>query len=120
MPEVYPYTQGTYKIIYSSCPWAVRKFVDFYTTEESNFFYRSNLRQGQVGLLVAFDKTTRHGYNSNHNRVTGDVGMAGVAFDSIDDVRVLFDGIPLDKVSLSMTMNGAVLPVTAVYIRAEV
>ena len=120
MLGVYPYTRCPYVTMYSSRPWMVRQYVGFSTAEESNSFYKSNIRHGQGGLSVAFNMTTHRGYNSNHDRVTGDVGMAGVAIYSVGDVRVLFDGITINKVSISMTMNGVVLPVMTMYIRAEV
>ena len=99
-------------------PWTIRQYAGFSTAEDSNAFYRRNLAAGQKGLSVAFDLATHRGYDSDHPRVTGDVGMAGVAIDSIYDMRTLFDGIPLDQVSVSMTMNGAVLPVLALFIVA--
>src|SRR4051794_40875664 len=104
--------------MYLERPWTVRQYAGFSTAEESNAFYRRNLAGGQKGLSVAFDLPTHRGYDSDHERVTGDVGMAGVAIDSIYDMRQLFDGIPLDRMSVSMTMNGAVLPVLALYIVA--
>ena len=102
--------------MYSSRPWTVRQYAGFSTVEESNAFYRQNLKGGQQGLSVAFDLATHRGYDSDHERVVGDVGMAGVAIDSVEDMKILFDGIPLDKISVSMTMNGAVLPIMAMYI----
>ena len=96
--------------MYVRQPWTVRQYAGFSTAEDSNAFYRRNLAAGQMGLSIAFDLATHRGYDSDHPRVTGDVGMAGVAIDSILDMRLLFDGIPLDKMSVSMTMNGAVLP----------
>ena len=99
-------------------PWTVRQYAGFSTAEESNAFYRRNLAAGQKGLSVAFDLATHRGYDSDHPRVVGDVGMAGVAIDSIVDMRILFEGIPLDRTSVSMTMNGAVLPVLALYVVA--
>ena len=120
MPAVYPYTRGPYTTMYSSRTWTVRQYAGFSTAEESNSFHRFNIRQGQGGLLVTFDLPTHRGYNSDHDRVTGDVGMAGVAIDSVEYVRVLSDGIPLDEVSVYMTMNWDVLPVMAMYIRAAV
>ena len=113
-----PYLRGPYPTMYVNQPWTVRQYAGFSTAEESNAFYRRNLAAGQKGLSVAFDLPTHRGYDSDHPRVTGDVGMAGVAIDSIYDMRQLFDGIPLDKMSVSMTMNGAVLPVLALYIVA--
>ena len=104
--------------MYTTQPWTVRQYAGFSTAEESNAFYRRNLAAGQKGLSVAFDLATHRGYDSDHPRVRGDVGMAGVAIDSIYDTRTLFDGIPLDEMSVSMTMNGAVLPVLALYIAA--
>ena len=104
--------------MYASRPWTVRQYAGFSTAEESNKFYRANLAAGQMGLSVAFDLATHRGYNSDHPRVVGDVGKAGVAINSVEDMKILFDGIPLDKMSVSMTMNGAVLPVLAGYIVA--
>ena len=104
--------------MYTTQPWTIRQYAGFSTAEESNAFYRRNLAAGQKGLSVAFDLATHRGYDSDHPRVRGDVGMAGVAIDSIYDTRTLFDGIPLDEMSVSMTMNGAVLPVLALYIAA--
>lgn len=104
--------------MYARQPWTIRQYAGFSTAEESNAFYRRNLAAGQKGLSVAFDLATHRGYDSDHPRVAGDVGMAGVAIDSILDMRQLFDGIPLDKMSVSMTMNGAVLPIMALYIVA--
>ncbi len=104
--------------MYVQRPWTVRQYAGFSTAEESNAFYRRNLAQGQMGLSVAFDLATHRGYDSDHPRVVGDVGKAGVAIDSIADMKILFDQIPLDKMSVSMTMNGAVLPVLAFYIVA--
>ena len=113
-----PYLRGPYSTMYAIRPWTIRQYAGFSTAEESNAFYRRNLAAGQKGLSVAFDLATHRGYDSDHPRVPGDVGMAGVAIDSIEDMKVLFDGIPLDKMSVSMTMNGAVLPVMAFYIAA--
>ena len=104
--------------MYVSRPWTIRQYAGFSTAQESNAFYRRNLAAGQKGLSVAFDLATHRGYDSDHPRVEGDVGKAGVAIDSITDMNVLFDGIPLDKMSVSMTMNGAVLPIMAFYIVA--
>ena len=104
--------------MYVNQPWTIRQYAGFSTAEESNAFYRRNLAAGQKGLSVAFDLPTHRGYDSDHPRVAGDVGMAGVAIDSIYDMRQLFDGIPLDQMSVSMTMNGAVLPVLALYVVA--
>ncbi|GGT37507.1 methylmalonyl-CoA mutase [Streptomyces kurssanovii] len=117
-PGVAPYLRGPYPTMYVNQPWTIRQYAGFSTAEESNAFYRRNLAAGQKGLSVAFDLPTHRGYDSDHPRVTGDVGMAGVAIDSIYDMRQLFDGIPLDRMSVSMTMNGAVLPVLALYIVA--
>lgn len=116
MPGVAPYTRGPYPTMYVNRPWTVRQYAGFSTAEESNAFYRRNLAMGQKGLSVAFDLATHRGYDSDHPRVVGDVGKAGVAIDSILDMKVLFDGIPLDQMSVSMTMNGAVLPILAFYI----
>lgn len=118
LPGIEPYTRGPYATMYRSRPWTIRQYAGFSTAEESNAFYRRNLAAGQKGLSVAFDLATHRGYDSDHPRVTGDVGMAGVAIDSILDMEILFRGIPLDKMSVSMTMNGAVLPVMALYILA--
>ncbi|MFF8535035.1 methylmalonyl-CoA mutase [Streptomyces sp. SAS_267] len=117
-PGVAPYLRGPYPTMYVNQPWTIRQYAGFSTAEESNAFYRRNLAAGQKGLSIAFDLPTHRGYDSDHPRVTGDVGMAGVAIDSIYDMRQLFDGIPLDKMTVSMTMNGAVLPVLALYIVA--
>ncbi|WP_031512149.1 methylmalonyl-CoA mutase [Streptomyces sp. NRRL F-5123] len=117
-PGIAPFLRGPYPTMYVNQPWTVRQYAGFSTAEESNAFYRRNLAAGQKGLSVAFDLPTHRGYDSDHPRVTGDVGMAGVAIDSIHDMRQLFDGIPLDRMSVSMTMNGAVLPVLALYIVA--
>ncbi len=113
-----PFLRGPYSSMYVMRPWTVRQYAGFSTAEESNAFYRRNLAQGQMGLSVAFDLATHRGYDSDHPRVVGDVGKAGVAIDSIEDMKILFDNIPLDKMSVSMTMNGAVLPVLAFYIVA--
>jgi len=113
-----PFLRGPYSTMYVSRPWTVRQYAGFSTAEESNAFYRRNLAQGQMGLSVAFDLATHRGYDSDHERVMGDVGKAGVAIDSVEDMKILFDKIPLDKMSVSMTMNGAVLPVLAFYIVA--
>jgi len=118
LPGVPPYLRGPYPTMYVQRPWTVRQYSGFSTAEDSNAFYRRNLAAGQQGVSIAFDLATHRGYVSDHPRVTGDVGMAGVAIDSIYDMRVLFDGIPLDQVSVSMTMNGAVLPVLALFIVA--
>ncbi|MFI9381490.1 methylmalonyl-CoA mutase [Kutzneria sp. NPDC052558] len=117
-PGVAPFLRGPYPTMYVNQPWTIRQYAGFSTAEESNAFYRRNLAAGQKGLSVAFDLATHRGYDSDHPRVAGDVGMAGVAIDSIYDMRQLFDGIPLDRMSVSMTMNGAVLPVLALYIVA--
>ncbi|MEU6244604.1 methylmalonyl-CoA mutase [Streptomyces sp. NPDC047024] len=117
-PGMAPYLRGPYPTMYVNQPWTIRQYAGFSTAEESNAFYRRNLAAGQKGLSVAFDLPTHRGYDSDHPRVTGDVGMAGVAIDSILDMRQLFDGIPLDRMTVSMTMNGAVLPVLALYIVA--
>ncbi|MDG4766027.1 methylmalonyl-CoA mutase [Solwaraspora sp. WMMD406] len=117
-PGIPPYLRGPYPTMYTTQPWTIRQYAGFSTAEESNAFYRRNLAAGQKGLSIAFDLATHRGYDSDHPRVAGDVGMAGVAIDSILDMRQLFDGIPLEKMSVSMTMNGAVLPVLALYIVA--
>ncbi|GHB19869.1 methylmalonyl-CoA mutase [Pseudovibrio japonicus] len=117
-PGLPPYMRGPYPTMYVQQPWTVRQYAGFSTAEDSNAFYRRNLAAGQKGLSIAFDLATHRGYDSDHPRVAGDVGMAGVAIDSIYDMRTLFSGIPLDKMSVSMTMNGAVLPVMALYIVA--
>ncbi|MEO0732417.1 MAG: methylmalonyl-CoA mutase [Bacteroidota bacterium] len=113
-----PYLRGPYSSMYAGRPWTIRQYAGFSTAEASNAFYRRNLAQGQKGLSVAFDLATHRGYDSDHPRVTGDVGMAGVAIDTVEDMKVLFDQIPLDKMSVSMTMNGAVIPVMAFFIAA--
>ncbi|MDN5767652.1 MAG: methylmalonyl-CoA mutase [Humibacillus sp.] len=117
-PGLPPFLRGPYPTMYTTQPWTIRQYAGFSTAEESNAFYRRNLAAGQKGLSVAFDLATHRGYDSDHPRVRGDVGMAGVAIDSIYDARTLFDGIPLEQMSVSMTMNGAVLPVLALYIAA--
>jgi methylmalonyl-CoA mutase len=117
-PGLAPFLRGPYPTMYVQRPWTIRQYAGFSTAEDSNAFYRRNLAGGQQGISVAFDLATHRGYDSDHPRVTGDVGMAGVAIDSIYDMRTLFGGIPLDKVSVSMTMNGAVLPVLALFIVA--
>ena len=117
-PGIPPYVRGPYPTMYTTKPWTVRQYAGYSTAEESNAFYRRNLAAGQKGLSVAFDLATHRGYDSDHPRVSGDVGMAGVAIDSILDMRQLFDGIPLDQMSVSMTMNGAVLPILALFIVA--
>ena len=117
-PGVAPFVRGPYPTMYVTNPWTIRQYAGFSTAEDSNAFYRRNLAAGQMGLSIAFDLATHRGYDSDHPRVKGDVGMAGVAIDSILDMRTLFDGIPLDRMSVSMTMNGAVLPILALYIVA--
>jgi methylmalonyl-CoA mutase len=117
-PGLAPFLRGPYPTMYRTNPWTIRQYAGFSTAEDSNAFYRRNLAAGQMGLSVAFDLATHRGYDSDHPRVPGDVGMAGVAIDSILDMRTLFSGIPLDKMSVSMTMNGAVLPILALYIVA--
>ena len=118
LPGFAPYKRGPKATMYAGRPWTVRQYAGFSTAEESNVFYRKNLEAGQQGLSVAFDLATHRGYDSDHTRVEGDVGKAGVAIDSVEDMKILFDSIPLDKVSVSMTMNGAVLPVMASFIVA--
>src|SRR5712675_2257336 len=117
-PGKAPYLRGPYPAMYAAQPWTIRQYAGFSTAEDSNAFYRRNLAAGQKGLSIAFDLATHRGYDSDHPRVAGDVGMAGVAIDSIYDMRTLFDRIPLDQMSVSMTMNGAVLPVLALYVVA--
>lgn len=117
-PGFAPFLRGPYPTMYANQPWTVRQYAGFSTAEDSNAFYRRNLAAGQKGLSVAFDLATHRGYDSDHERVSGDVGMAGVAIDSIYDMRTLFEGIPLDQMSVSMTMNGAVLPILALYVVA--
>jgi len=117
-PGLEPFTRGPYPTMYTQRPWTIRQYAGFSTAEESNRFYRKNLAAGQKGLSVAFDLATHRGYDSDHPRVIGDVGKAGVAIDSVEDMKILFDGIPLDEMSVSMTMNGAVLPILACYIIA--
>jgi len=118
MPGIAPYVRGPRATMYANRPWTIRQYAGFSTAEESNAFYRKALAGGQAGLSVAFDLATHRGYDSDHPRVTGDVGKAGVAIDSVEDMKILFDGIPLDKMSVSMTMNGAVLPVLAAFVVA--
>jgi methylmalonyl-CoA mutase len=118
LPGFAPYTRGVRASMYTYRPWTIRQYAGFSTAEASNRFYKQNLAAGQQGLSVAFDLATHRGYDSDNPRVSGDVGMAGVAVDSIEDMKVLFDSIPLDKVSVSMTMNGAVLPILAMYVAA--
>src|SRR5712671_6933812 len=117
-PGIAPYLRGPYPTMYVQQPWTIRQYAGFSTAEDSNAFYRRNLSAGQKGLSVAFDLATHRGYDSDHPRVRGDVGMAGVAIDSIYDMRTLFEGIPLSEMSVSMTMNGAVLPILALFIVA--
>jgi methylmalonyl-CoA mutase len=118
LPGMAPYTRGPRATMYAGRPWTIRQYAGFSTAEESNAFYRENLAAGQKGLSVAFDLATHRGYNSDHPRVVGDVGKAGVAIDSVEDMKILFDGIPLEEMSVSMTMNGAVLPILAGFIVA--
>src|SRR5262245_59453461 len=118
LPGLPPFVRGVRATMYANRPWTVRQYAGFSTAEESNVFYRRNLAAGQMGLSVAFDLATHRGYDSDHERVVGDVGKAGVAIDSVEDMKILFDGIPLDRMSVSMTMNGAVLPVLACFIVA--
>src|ERR1700753_783830 len=118
LPGFPPYTRGPKATMYAGRPWTIRQYAGFSTAEESNKFYRANLAAGQMGLSVAFDLATHRGYDSDHPRVIGDVGKAGVAIDSVEDMKILFDGIPLNEMSVSMTMNGAVLPIMASYIVA--
>jgi len=118
LPGMAPYVRGPMATMYAGRPWTIRQYAGFSTAEESNAFYRKNLKAGAQGVSVAFDLATHRGYDSDHPRVTGDVGKAGVAIDSVEDMKILFDEIPLDKVSVSMTMNGAVLPILASYIVA--
>ncbi|MDA0674768.1 MAG: methylmalonyl-CoA mutase [Proteobacteria bacterium] len=118
MPGQAPFLRGPYATMYANRPWTIRQYAGFSTAEESNAFYRANLKGGQKGLSVAFDLATHRGFDSDHPRVTGDVGKAGVAIDTVEDMKILFDGIPLDQISVSMTMNGAVLPVLAAFIVA--
>jgi methylmalonyl-CoA mutase len=116
IPGQAPYTRGVKATMYAGRPWTIRQYAGFSTAEESNAFYRKALAAGQQGVSVAFDLATHRGYDSDHERVEGDVGKAGVAIDSVEDMKILFDGIPLDKVSVSMTMNGAVIPILASFI----
>ena len=118
LPGFPPFIRGPRATMYTNRPWTLRQYAGFSTAEESNKFYKQGLKSGQKGLSVAFDLATHRGYDSDHPRVVGDVGKAGVAIDSVEDMKILFDGIPLDKMSVSMTMNGAVLPVMAGYIVA--
>ena len=117
-PGFAPFLRGPYPTMYVNQPWTIRQYAGFSTAQDSNAFYRRNLAAGQKGLSVAFDLATHRGYDSDHPRVAGDVGMAGVAIDSILDMRQLFDGIPLDEMTVSMTMNGAVIPILAFFIVA--
>src|SRR5262245_21339577 len=118
IPGEFPYLRGPRATMYAGRPWTIRQYAGFSTAEESNAFYRRGLAGGQKGLSVAFDLATHRGYDSDHPRLVGDVGKAGVAIDSVEDMKILFDGVPLDKMSVSMTMNGAVLPVLASFIVA--
>src|SRR5262250_72260 len=118
LPGSFPFLRGPRATMYAGQPWTIRQYAGFSTAEESNAFYRANLAAGQMGLSVAFDLATHRGYDSDHPRVVGDVGKAGVAIDSVEDMKILFDGVPLDKMSVSLTMNGAVLPVLASFIVA--
>src|SRR5581483_8939669 len=118
IPGDFPFLRGPRATMYAGQPWTIRQYAGFSTAEESNAFFRNNLAAGQMGLSVAFDLATHRGYDSDHPRVVGDVGKAGVAIDSVEDMRILFDGVPLDRMSVSMTMNGAVLPVLAAFIVA--
>src|SRR5688572_24426425 len=118
LPGFAPFLRGPQATMYAARPWTIRQYAGFSTAEESNAFYRKGLAAGGQGVSVAFDLATHRGYDSDHPRVVGDVGKAGVAIDSVEDMKILFDGIPLDKVSVSMTMNGAVLPVLAGYVVA--
>ena len=118
LPGFPPYLRGPRATMYANRPWTIRQYAGFSTAAESNKFYRDGLKAGQMGLSVAFDLATHRGYDSDHPRVVGDVGKAGVAIDSVEDMKILFNGVPLDKMSVSMTMNGAVLPVMACFIVA--
>ena len=118
LPGQIPFLSGPYPTMYLTRPWTIRQYAGFSTASASNAFYRRNLAAGQMGLSIAFDLATHRGYDSDNPRVRSDVGMAGVAIDSIEDMRVLFKGIPLERMSVSMTMNGAVLPIMALYIVA--
>jgi len=118
LPGNFPYTRGPYPTMYANRAWTIRQYAGFSTVEDSNKFYRDNIKAGQQGLSVAFDLPTHRGYDSDNPRVKGDVGMAGVAIDSVEDMKRLFEGIPLEKMSVSMTMNGAVIPVLAMFIVA--
>ncbi|HXV29531.1 MAG TPA: methylmalonyl-CoA mutase family protein, partial [Sinorhizobium sp.] len=116
LPGLEPFLRGPRATMYAGRPWTIRQYAGFSTAEESNAFYRKALASGQQGVSVAFDLATHRGYDSDHPRVEGDVGKAGVAIDSVEDMKILFDGIPLDKISVSMTMNGAVIPILANFI----
>ncbi|XP_014382851.2 methylmalonyl-CoA mutase, mitochondrial [Alligator sinensis] len=116
LPGVMPFTRGPYPTMYTHRPWTIRQYAGFSTVEESNKFYKDNIKAGQQGLSVAFDLATHRGYDSDNPRVRGDVGMAGVAIDTVEDTKILFDGIPLEKMSVSMTMNGAVIPILAMFV----
>src|SRR6201992_3022132 len=118
LPGQMPYMRGVRSTMYAGRPWTIRQYAGFSTAEESNAFYRRNLEPGQMGLSVAFDLATHRGYDSDHPRVAGDVGKAGVAIDSVEDMKILFSGLPIDKMSVSMTRNGAVIPTMANYIVA--
>ena len=118
LPGIAPFTRGPYATMYTGRPWTIRQYAGFSTVEESNAFYKKNIAAGQQGLSVAFDLATHRGYDSDNPRVKGDVGMAGVAIDTVEDMKMLFEGIDLSKMSVSMTMNGAVLPVLAMYVVA--
>ncbi|MCT6920254.1 MAG: methylmalonyl-CoA mutase family protein, partial [Bifidobacteriales bacterium] len=118
LPGLDPFLRGPRATMYTGRPWTIRQYAGFSTAEESNIFYKKALASGQKGLSVAFDLATHRGYDSDHPRVVGDVGKAGVAIDSVEDMKILFDGIPLDKMSVSMTMNGAVIPILANFIVA--
>src|SRR5690606_27252688 len=118
LPGLKPFLRGPRATMYAGRPWTIRQYAGFSTAEESNAFYRNALANGQQGISVAFDLATHRGYDSDHPRVVGDVGKAGVAIDSVEDMKILFDGIPLREVSVSMTMNGAVIPVLASFIVA--
>lgn len=118
LPGQFPFTRGPYPTMYAVRPWTIRQYAGFSTVEESNKFYKENIKAGVQGLSVAFDLATHRGYDSDDTRVQGDVGMAGVAIDTVEDMKGLFDGIDLKKISVSMTMNGAVIPVMAFFIAA--
>jgi len=118
LPGMAPYVRGPMATMYTGRPWTIRQYAGFSTAKESNAFYHKALAAGQKGLSVAFDLATHRGYDSDHPRVAGDIGKAGVAIDSVEDMKILFDGIPLDQMSVSMTMNGAVIPILAGYIVA--